>query len=140
MNHEIEDHRHVGSSWLKAGQTKRLDKAGLLQVRRAGTQRRVEALDMADGECASPRVRERHEVIRLFERSCQGLLDENVAARVERSARHRMVLDRRHRDHGRVRGFQKCVELGLENGSDAIGHTPGPTGIDVAHSDQFRAR
>ncbi len=102
MDHQVQHDADVHRAEGEAGGPHGLDELRLLQVRRGGGQRRVEALDVPDLEHDLPPPGHFDQLVGLGKRRRERLFDQQVRARLEKIDRQAMV---RHRGRGDHRGI-----------------------------------
>ena len=76
VDHQIEDHRHVGPAGLERRQPLRLEESRLLEIAGRRPHRSVEPLDVPDLQRGPVLLRRAHQALRARERVGEGLLDQ----------------------------------------------------------------
>ena len=140
VDHEVEDHRHVGAARLERGQALGLEEPRLLEVRRGGAHCAVEPLHVPDLEHGLRGGGALHQLLRARDRVRQGLLHQQAPAPLQHRQPHTGVGRRRHRHRHRCDAIEQCVERGVGDRFQLTRHLGGPRRIDVVDPHQLGAR
>ncbi len=139
VNHQIVDHRDVGSARLEGGEPGALEVPEVAAVFPGGAEGTIEPLDVTDLQLHSPGVRRGHQPVRFFECAGQRFLDQDRLAGSDRSEPHLAVDRGRDGDGDGIDPRQQLVEISERGRPDFGRHGLGPLSIEVAHSGQPHA-
>ena len=107
VDHQVEDHRHVGAALLERRDARRLDVERRAEPALHRGEGGGETLQVADLQHQSPLRRQRGQLIGLGQRGGDRLLHQHVLARPQRLGRQRVVRLGRCGDHQRVTGGEQ---------------------------------
>src|SRR4051812_12283665 len=98
MDHQIEHDGDLGATRIERRQSIALDESWLVHERQCRANRAIETLDVSGLDQRARPPSERKQLVRLFERGGDRLLDEKMPTMLERSLRHCKVRGGRHSD------------------------------------------
>ena len=137
VDHEIEHHVDVERARLEHGQPVGLDELGRHDPIAHGDERGIEALDLPDLEHEPGPPRRGQQRVGLGGGDRERLLDEHVAAALERRLRGRTVLHGGHRDRERVHPPQHRLGAGKRLAIVLGGDLGGARGAPIEDSHQL---
>ena len=140
VNHEIEDHSHVGAARLEGCQALGLQEPRLLKVGRGCSDRAIESLHMPDLEKQPAFPGRLHQLLGTGQRIGEGFLDQGVQPPLEDRQRHFDMRRRGHHDGDRLDTIQQRLERGEGGRFEFLGDVRGPRGIVVVEAHELGAR
>ena len=140
VDHEIEDHGHVGAARLERGQPVDLEEPGLGQIRRRGADGAIEALHVPHLEHQALPGGVTHELVCPLERIGERLLHQQREAPLEDRLAHLRVHGSGHRDGHGIRTLEQRIERGVRHGVELFRHFGRARGVLVVDTGKRDAR
>ena len=140
VDHEIEDHGHVGAARLERGQPVDLEEPGLGQIRRRGADGAIEALHVPHLQRGAGRVGGAHQLLRALQRGGERLLDQRRHAARQHGQAHLGVRPGRHDDRHGLHPLEQRIERGVRHGVELFRHFGRARGVLVVDTGKRDAR
>ena len=136
MDHEIEDHRHVGAPRLERGQPLGLEKPRLVEIGGGGAHCAVEPLHVPDLKQDARLGGFGHQRLGALETVGERLFDQRVPPAAEDLEPDRRVRRRGDGDGHGIHGLDQRRERRKRDGLQLLGDLGGARRVDVEDADQ----
>ena len=140
VDHQVENHGHVGAARLKGSEAVDLQEAGLVEVGRGGAHGPVKPLHVAHLEHHTVLGRAPHQVFRARERVRQGLFHEQADAPLQHGAPHLGVRGRGNGHGHRIHAIEQRGEGGVRHRAELLRHLGGARRVLVVDPGKAHAR
>ena len=139
VDHEVENDVDVEGTGSEDAESMGFEEHGLIERCEGCGDRRIETLEVADGNDATLRLRESQDVVCLGEIRGEGLFDEDVEAGEKKVLRHRGVMDGGYADGCGVEGQVGGEHLSeRREGWDVVGRGEGRATLGDRFNERYQ--
>ncbi len=139
VDHQIQQHAHIGGARLERGQPGALDEARLVQQGLQRQRHRVEALQVPDRQHQAAALGLLDHLVGLLQRDGDGFFHQHVGPGAQKVQRHGVVRLRRHHHAHGIDLAQQLAVVGHGAAAQRLGHGLRHLQPAVDHGHQFTA-